>query len=46
MTGFEDHVSAIVALLAVALIVSVIADRIGVPYVVALLIVATPIDIS
>lgn len=46
MTGFEDHVSAIVALLAVALIVSVIADRIGVPYVVALLIVATPIDIT
>ncbi len=44
MTGLEQNVSTIVGLLAVALIVSVIADRIGVPYVVALLVVATPID--
>jgi CPA1 family monovalent cation:H+ antiporter len=42
--GLEEQVSLIVALLAAALIVSAIADRIGVPYVVALLIVATPID--
>jgi CPA1 family monovalent cation:H+ antiporter len=44
VTGLEEQVSIVVALLAAALIVSAIADRIGVPYVVALLIVATPID--
>ena len=44
MTGLEGQVSTVVALLAVALIVSAIADRIGVPYVVALLIVATPVE--
>jgi CPA1 family monovalent cation:H+ antiporter len=46
VTGLEDQVSIIVGLLAAALIVSAIADRIGVPYVVALLIVATPIDFA
>ncbi len=45
MSGIESHVTAIVGLLAAALIVSAIAERIGVPYVVALLIVATPIDL-
>jgi CPA1 family monovalent cation:H+ antiporter len=44
VTGLEGQVSTVVALLAVALIVSAIADRIGVPYVVALLIVATPVE--
>ncbi|MGD0474324.1 MAG: sodium:proton antiporter [Candidatus Velthaea sp.] len=44
MSGLENQVIAVVALLAVALVVSAFADRIGVPYVVALLIVATPID--
>ncbi len=46
MTGLESQVSTIIAVLAAAMIVSVVADRIGVPYVVALLIVATPIDIA
>jgi NhaP-type Na+/H+ or K+/H+ antiporter len=46
VSGLEAQVSAIIGVLAVALIVSVIAERIGVPYVVALLIVATPIDIA
>jgi CPA1 family monovalent cation:H+ antiporter len=44
VSGLENQVIAVVALLAVALVVSAFADRIGVPYVVALLIVATPID--
>jgi CPA1 family monovalent cation:H+ antiporter len=43
--SFESHVTAVIALLAVAVVVSTIADRINIPYVVALLIVATPIDI-
>jgi CPA1 family monovalent cation:H+ antiporter len=46
MTGFEGQVVDVVGLLAVAVIVSVIAERIGIPYVVALLIVATPIDVA
>ena len=46
MTGLESQVSTIIAVLAAAMIVSVVADRIGVPYVVALLIVDTPIDIA
>jgi CPA1 family monovalent cation:H+ antiporter len=46
MTGIETQVSVIVGLLAAALIVSAIAERIGVPYVVALLLVATPIDLE
>lgn len=45
LAGFEGHVIAIVALLAVAVVVSTIAERISIPYVVALLIVATPVDI-
>lgn len=46
MTGLETQVSVIIGLLAAALIVSAIADRIGVPYVVALLLVSTPIDLE
>jgi CPA1 family monovalent cation:H+ antiporter len=46
MTGLENQVTEIIGLLAAALIVSVIANRIGVPYVVALLVVATPIDLT
>jgi CPA1 family monovalent cation:H+ antiporter len=45
MNEIEHQVTALVALLAVAVVVSVVADRIGIPYVVALLIVAAPIDI-
>jgi CPA1 family monovalent cation:H+ antiporter len=45
LTGLEGQVGTIIGLLAIAVIVSVIADRIDVPYVVALLIVAAPIDI-
>lgn len=46
MSGIEGQVSGIIAVLAVALLVSAVADRIGVPYVVALLIVATPVEIK
>jgi CPA1 family monovalent cation:H+ antiporter len=46
MSGIEGTVITVIALLAAALVVSAIADRIGLPYVVALLIVASPIDIQ
>ena len=46
MHGLEDGVTVIVALLAAAVLVSVVAERINFPYVVALLIVATPLEIA
>lgn len=46
MYSLEDNVTIIVALLATAVLVSVVAERIGFPYVVALLVIATPLEIS
>ncbi|MBD5655706.1 MAG: sodium:proton antiporter [Candidatus Eremiobacteraeota bacterium] len=43
--GLQDSVGFVVAILGVALIVSVIAERLGIPYVVALLVVAAPVEI-
>ncbi len=46
MSGLEHTVITSIALLGAALVVSVIAEHIGVPYVVALLIVATPLELA
>ena len=46
MHVLEDGVTVIVALLGAAVLVSVIAERIGFPYVVALLLIATPLEIA
>ena len=43
MSGTENSITVIIVLLSAALVVSVIAERIGVPYVVALLLVAAPV---
>ncbi|MDQ2858230.1 MAG: sodium:proton antiporter [Candidatus Eremiobacteraeota bacterium] len=45
MQDFETTVSIVIALLAAALLVSVVAERAGIPYVVALLVVALPIEL-
>ncbi len=45
MTDFESAVGVAIALLGAALLVSVVAERAHVPYVVALLVVAAPIDL-
>ena len=46
MHELENGVSVIVALLAIAVLVSVVAERLGFPYVVALLLVATPLEVT
>jgi CPA1 family monovalent cation:H+ antiporter len=46
MSGLEAQVATVVALLALAVVVSAVAERINVPYVVALLIITAPIDIA
>jgi len=46
MTGLENTVITVIALLGAALVVSVIAERIGFPYVVALLVLATPLEFA
>ncbi len=46
MDELHGYVTTVVILLTASLVVSVIAERVGVPYVVALLLVAAPVTLS